>query len=125
MRDIVRHSHTYADPHCFPRKLTALEIDDARWAEEARERASRVRVARIIALVAEAHNITPDDIRGECRKRCFARPRHEAMYLARCAGWSYPHIARVIGGRDHSTVIHGARKHASLNGLPMAGGAGA
>jgi chromosomal replication initiation ATPase DnaA len=124
MQGVVRQSVTYPESAGPP---SPRQLDDARWAEEARERASRVRVARIIALVAAARGVTPDDIRGECRKQCFARPRHEAMYLARCAGWSYPHIARVIGGRDHSTVIHGARKHASRNGLPapMAWGEGA
>jgi chromosomal replication initiator protein len=113
-----RQSVTYPYAHCFPRKLSVEEIEDLRYAEQARERASRVRMARIIALVATARGVTPDEIRGDRRMQCIVRPRHEAMYLARCAGWTYPEIGRAFGGRDHSTVIHGVRKHARLNALP-------
>jgi chromosomal replication initiation ATPase DnaA len=31
---------------------------------------------------------------------------------------SLPQIGRRLGGRDHTTVLHGIRRHCELNGLP-------
>jgi chromosomal replication initiator protein len=45
------------------------------------------------------------------RVRRIARPRQIAMYLARqLTKMSYPQIGRRLGGRDHTTILHGNRK---------------
>ena len=38
-----------------------------------------------------------------------AHPRQAVMLLARWEGYSTPRIGRELGGRDHTTVIYGAR----------------
>jgi chromosomal replication initiation ATPase DnaA len=43
------------------------------------------------------------------RGQLFARPRHVFMWSARraCSGYSLPKIGKYLGGRDHTTVMHG------------------
>jgi chromosomal replication initiator protein len=44
------------------------------------------------------------------RKRAVARRRQVAMWVAhQLTGRSYPFIANKMGGRDHTTVLHGVR----------------
>ena len=66
----------------------------------------------IIAEVAERHGITVEQIMGDSRKRHISWPRQEAMYeLGRRSKWmSLTAIARFFG-RDHTTILHGIRKH--------------
>jgi len=72
---------------------------------------TRILAKDIIAFVAEEHGVSVPVIMGSCRRREFARPRQIAMYAIRqlCPHMSYPAIGRALGGRDHATVIHGAR----------------
>lgn len=45
------------------------------------------------------------------RHRRLVRARHVAMYLAReHTTRSLPEIGRIMGGRDHTTIMHGAHK---------------
>jgi chromosomal replication initiator protein len=65
----------------------------------------------IIEGVADSFNISPASLAGPSRARPFAEARHIAMYLLREeAQLSLKQIGRLLGGRDHSTVIHGCRK---------------
>ncbi len=68
-------------------------------------------LARIGTEVAEAHGLTLEHLRGASRHHHIAQARQEAF--ARCleAGRSSTQIGRYFGGRDHSTVLHGARAH--------------
>lgn len=99
MSEVIRQSVTYSAPYLFPMR-------------------QRERVALIIARIANSHGVTVDDITGPSRTQPITKPRHEVMYLARCLGWSTTQIGMRLGGRDHSTVIQGARKHAQRHGLP-------
>lgn len=65
----------------------------------------------VIKAVGEYFNQTPDDLRGKSRAREIADARHIAMYLLReDSHQRTTDIGRILGGRDHSTVIHGLRK---------------
>lgn len=78
----------------------------------------RQRMADIIARVAEKHGVSISDIKGPSRLRMYAHPRQEAMSEMVDTGlWSTPNIGRVLGGRDHSTVIYGARAHKRRAGI--------
>lgn len=67
-------------------------------------------VERIVARVSAAFGVTPKDVTGTCRQRSVLVPRQVAMYLAReVAKMSLPQIGAAFG-RDHSTVLHAARK---------------
>lgn len=66
---------------------------------------------RIIQETAEKHELEVTDITGQSRKPRFVAARQEACYLLRQAGYSYPQIGRFLGDRDHTTIVHGERKH--------------
>lgn len=65
----------------------------------------------IIETVAEKHGMSVDEIMSRSRKDRIVAARHEAFYLLREAGYSYPQIGRFFGGMDHTTALHGAVKH--------------
>lgn len=52
-----------------------------------------------------------DALRGKSRQRPLVTSRQIAMYVFReLTDLSYPSIARLFGGRDHTTVIHAVEK---------------
>jgi len=52
-----------------------------------------------------------DSLKGKSRQRPLVTARQEAMYVFReLTDLSYPAIARLFGGRDHTTVIHANEK---------------
>lgn len=68
------------------------------------------RVSIILKEVAQAHGVTVNDLRGESRLRHIARARQVAYVRLRDeTPMSYPAIARVMGGKDHTTVLKGER----------------
>jgi hypothetical protein len=67
----------------------------------------------ILAEVCEKHGIDWLDLASDRRSTPIVRARHEAMYRMRHeTTMSLPAIGRKMGGRDHTTVLHGVRKHA-------------
>jgi chromosomal replication initiator protein len=68
-------------------------------------------MASVAARVAAKHGLTVADLRGQSRKRVFAWPRHEAFAECRALPRPLPMIGLYFGGRDHSTVWHGIRRH--------------
>ena len=68
-------------------------------------------VADIIAAAARVFGTTARCIKSDDRSARLTAPRYVVCYLAReMAGRSYPLIGRALGGRDHSTIIHGYRR---------------
>ncbi len=71
----------------------------------------KVAAEKILHAVAEAFGVTVEELRAKGRSRRVAVPRQVAMYLLREeAGLSLPRVGEYLGGRDHSTVMHGVRK---------------
>ena len=69
------------------------------------------RVSEIVAAVACHYDKRTIDILSKRRTQDIVRPRQVAMYLAcRLTQQSLPAIGRLLGGRDHTTVLHGRRK---------------
>jgi len=65
----------------------------------------------ILDATAASYGFTIDAICGPSRTRPLVTARQVAMYLVRnLTDYSYPAIARVFGGRDHTTVIHAVDK---------------
>ena len=70
-----------------------------------------VKIADVMSVVAEYHDITVDQLKSKRRTQDLARARQIAMYLAReMTGASLNQIGRAFGGRDHSTVSHACQK---------------
>ena len=73
---------------------------------------SRISAAQVIDAVAFDTKLTPAMLISQARYRQIARPRQVAMLLMRrlCPHLSFPEIGRRLGGRDHTTILHGVRK---------------
>ena len=70
-----------------------------------------ITVSLIVDTVAEHYKIRKEDIYGSKRNSKISLPRQVAMYLARYhTDLSLNEIGAEIGGRDHSTVVHGINK---------------
>jgi hypothetical protein len=62
--------------------------------------------------VARKHRMPVKDILSSRRSRPIVAARHEVFW--RCwkeTALSLPQIGRLLGGKDHTTVLHGLRKH--------------
>ena len=67
---------------------------------------------QILKEVAEKHGITIQDLKGPCRRLKYALPRHEAAYrIVKELGFSLPKTGRVLGKRDHTTILNSMRKY--------------
>lgn len=65
----------------------------------------------IIEIVAEHFQKTPQQLISKSRSSDIVRPRQIAMYLCKnMTGASLAGIGEILGGRDHSTIIHGIEK---------------
>lgn len=73
-------------------------------------------VDQIIEAVAQFYNLETEDLLGRRRSKDIATARQMVMYLARGeTNASLPQIGRALGGRDHTTVLHGYEKiHAQV-----------
>jgi len=72
---------------------------------------------RIIGTVAAKHGLNADELKGAGVSRAVCSARFEAMwtlYEARRADGSrrftLPQVGRMLGGRDHSSALHGVRR---------------
>lgn len=64
----------------------------------------------IIEIVAEHFHITPADIYSNKRTANIAYPRQIAMYLCKENDTTLKKIGDIMGGRDHTTIMHGVEK---------------
>jgi chromosomal replication initiator protein len=75
----------------------------------------------VLEATATYHQMSLDDLISKRRNKEVVRARHIAIYLAREAtSATLPQIGDALGGRDHSTVLHGYQKIADdLNADPI------
>lgn len=65
-----------------------------------------------VEVLARRHGLTKEDLIGHDRSRRYAWPRQEAMAMLRDRwGLSLPRIGQILGGRDHTTILYGIRRH--------------
>ncbi len=68
----------------------------------------------IINVVAEHFGVKPEDITSKKRNSEFVQPRQVVMYLCReLTDTSFTNIGKLLGKKDHTTIIHGANKIAN------------
>ena len=66
---------------------------------------------QLLVEIAEHLGFEVEALRGKSRQRPLVQARQTAMYVFReLTDLSYPAIARLFGGRDHTTVIHAVDK---------------
>ena len=69
----------------------------------------------ILMTVADAFNISVEDLKGNSRRREISLSRQIAMYLMRQhTDLSLPRIGEEFGGKDHTTVMYSCDKIAQL-----------
>ena len=98
-------------------KLTG-DSPEAALAEALRSRRGhgpRASLEDICRAACRRLGLSAKEVRGPRRARPLAQARHLIAYLAHNhADFSLPTIGRALGGRDHTTILHGVRKAASL-----------
>ena len=99
----------YADLQGLPLTSETAKAALASLADDGRAR--RVSIADILEVVADHYSLKMDDLRGKQRDKHIVMPRQVAMYLMRQeTEASLLEIGQALGGRDHSTVLHGWEK---------------
>lgn len=64
----------------------------------------------IVNRVCAEYGVTPAQMVSKATRQArFCAPRAEIMLRAKKAGFSTTEIGRRLGGRDHTTIIHGQR----------------
>ena len=78
----------------------------------ARPQAKKVPSAdNVIDTICTYYNIKPTQLKGAKRSALLVKPRHICMFLLKEeARLTYVEIGNVLGGRDHTTVMHGVEK---------------
>ena len=71
---------------------------------------------KIIAKVAAACEVTPEDITGPNKTERCSHPRFIAMVVLRRMGWSLTKIGWALGNRHHTTIMDGLRRAEQLWG---------
>lgn len=67
--------------------------------------------SQVIEIVAKFYNISVPEIVSAGRSKELVQPRQIAMYLIRQeTDASLPEIGGLLGGRDHTTVMHGVER---------------
>ena len=74
-------------------------------------RRTHITPSQVIEIVAKFYSISVPEIVSASRSRELVQPRQVAMYLIRQeTDASLPEIGGLLGGRDHTTVIHGVER---------------
>ena len=72
---------------------------------------SAVEPNHVLEVVADAFDLTREEMLSRNRSKKIALPRQIAMYLLReIVNASFPQIGITMGGRDHTTVIYACEK---------------
>lgn len=74
-------------------------------------KAKEITPTLIINVVAEHFGVKPEDIVSKKRNSEFVQPRQVVMYLCnKYTENSLANIGKILGKKDHTTVIHGIKK---------------
>jgi len=77
----------------------------------AKREVKKLRPQQLISLVAKQFECKNKEIVGKSRRAELVRARHIAMYLLREEmGLTLQNVAQLMGGRDHTTVMHAVEK---------------
>jgi chromosomal replication initiator protein len=65
----------------------------------------------IVSAVARHFHLSEEELKGRSRRRTVSVPRQLTMFLIREeTNASLPQIGQILGGRDHTTIMHGCEK---------------
>lgn len=70
---------------------------------------------KILSMVSKFYNLPQSEIIGQKRNKEIVLPRQVSIFLLRKEmSLSYPKIGEIMGGRDHTTIMHGYEKMEKL-----------
>lgn len=70
-----------------------------------------VKPTTVVTEVSKFFNIEIKEIKGKRRTKNLVAPRHIAMYLLKELNQlTFVEIGQILGGRDHTTIMHGTEK---------------
>ncbi|HEY7064773.1 MAG TPA: chromosomal replication initiator protein DnaA [Chloroflexota bacterium] len=102
---VVAHATLSQQPVTAESAVAALAdvmVDTARRA---------VRPESVLEAVTRYYSVSLLDLQGKARDKRVVGPRQVAMYLLREeTPLSLPDVGALLGGRDHTTVMHGVQK---------------
>lgn len=79
--------------------------------DKAREDSLVIRPDDVIASVCSYYNVKPTQLKGSKRDASLVTSRHMCMYLLKVeVRLTYTEIGNLLGGRDHTTIMHGVEK---------------
>lgn len=108
-------------PPFLPLRRGQVMVDfiAARKASRATLKMPNSRVLALIEEVARKHHLSVADLRSSSRLRHITDARQEAYFRMRNEievkgkPMSFPSIGKAMGGRDHTSALHGYHKHAA------------
>ena len=99
----------FSQLHNQPLTIDMAKAALANIATDAHQR--RVSIGEVLEAVADYYRMSAEDLCGKQRDKHIVVPRQIAMYLMRQeTDASLLEIGQALGGRDHSTVLHGYEK---------------
>lgn len=76
--------------------------------------------AEVLRQVCSKHRVSKDALVGPLRHKQVLAARHEAAFrIVVEVGLSYPQTGRLLGGRDHTTILNSVRRHATSSPQAM------
>jgi chromosomal replication initiator protein len=105
LNKIIALAQLYGQPIRMEIAIQALNDADM----EARR--AQITPERVLGAVTKHFGVSLSELRGRGRSKEIVLPRQVAMYILREeTGTSLVEIGALLGGRDHSTVMHGIEK---------------
>jgi len=75
----------------------------------------QIKSSQVIEAVAQYFNLKTTQLKSPTRVKSIALPRQILMYLLRTElGIPLMEVGKLLGGRDHTTIIHGVEKITKL-----------
>ena len=87
------------------------------WSFKQLDEGVQLTARQIMTQIAEKHGLTLPLLISHNRTKKVARARHEALWTCRqvvlpdgSPRWSLTTLGNILGGRDHTTVLHSLRR---------------
>ena len=92
-------------------KELSVELTQSIIGQIEKTQASRITPSIIIREIAKFYGVSMKDIKGDRRLKTMVKPRQVCMfYLRDVSKLGYQSIGELLGGRDHTTILHGVDK---------------
>jgi chromosomal replication initiator protein len=93
------------------RRMTGEMVQEAMGLPVSHSDLPKVRPVKVISTIAKYFDYKNKDILGQSRKADLVKARHITMYILReTLGIQLEKVGEIMGGRDHTTIIHAVDK---------------